>query len=389
MTAARCAASPVATSEIETMHQGMIRRLRLPVWSLCSLVTLSVAGGVAWANHIHLHSGAFGGIVLGVTADQENPQVLYAVVFGAGVYKSTSGDRVWTGMNRGLENPQVLSLVQDAANPEVLYVGTDAGVFKTTSGGEQWLPTRRGLEEHNVRALALSPPRPGRLFAATEAGVYRSDDGGGQWSPAREGLDSPDVRALAIDPTNPDRLYAATFGGVYRSDDGGHTWRPTVDQPLDRQVRALALDPLHPETVYTGTARGGVYRSTDGGATWTALNEGLGSLSVMSLTATPTAPATVYAGTVAGLYRFTAAEARWTLLGDGRILSITAITVDPHHADGLYVGSGGVLFKTLDGGHTWTDISQWVLNPTPFGSTPSEKSAPSSPVTGHSTRERR
>lgn len=371
------------------MCQGMMRRPKLPVWILYGLMTLSVAGGVAWANHIHLHSGAFGGIVLGVTADRGVPQVLYAVVFGRGIYKSTSNGQVWTGINRGLENPQVLCLVQDAAHPAVLYVGTDAGVFKTTSGGEQWWPARRGLEERNVRALALSPPRPGRLFAATEAGVYRSDDGGGQWSPARQGLDNFDVRALALDPTNPDRLYAATFGGIYHSVDGAQSWRPTTAQPLDRQVRALALDPLSPQTLYAGTARGGVYRSTDGGATWTALNEGLGSLSVMSLTAAPTAPVSVYAGTVAGLYRLTASDGRWTLLGDGRLLSITAITMDPHHADGLYVGAGGVLFKTLDGGHTWTDISQWVLNPTPLGATPSEKSAPSSPVTGHSTRERR
>ena len=371
------------------MSQRMMRRPRLPVWILSGLVTLSVAGGVAWANHIHLHSGAFGGIVLGVIADHSAPQVLYAVVFGRGIYKSTSGGRVWTGINRGLENPQVLCLVQDPANPAVLYVGTDAGVFKTVSGGEQWFPARQGLEERNIRALTLSSQPSARLFAATEAGIYRSDDGGGEWSPARQGLDSLDVRALALDPTNPDRLYAATFVGIYHSVDGARTWRPTTTQPLDRQVRALALDPLSPQTIYAGTARGGVYRSLDGGTTWAALHDGLGSLSVMSLTATPTTPATVYAGTVAGLYHLTDSDGRWTLLGDGRILSVTAITVDPHHVDGLYVGAGGVLLKTLDGGQTWTDVSQWVLSPTPLGSTPTEKSAPSSPVTGHSTQERR
>jgi photosystem II stability/assembly factor-like uncharacterized protein len=138
------------------MRQGMMRRPRLPVWILYGLVTLSVVGGVAWANHIHLHSGAFGGIVLGMIADRGAPQVLYTAVFGRGIYKSTSGGRVWTGINRGLENPQVFCLVQDAANPAILYVGTDAGVFKTVSGGEQWFPARQGLEERNIRALTLS-----------------------------------------------------------------------------------------------------------------------------------------------------------------------------------------------------------------------------------------
>ena len=371
------------------MPQRMMRRPRPAVWIFCGLVSLSVAGGTAWANHIHLHSGAFGGIVLGVIADHSAPQVLYAAVFGRGIYKSTSGGRVWTGINRGLENPQVLCLVRDPANPVVLYVGTDAGVFKTISGGEQWFPARQGSEERNIRALTFSSQPSARLFAATDAGIYRSDDGGGEWSPVRQGLDSLDVRALAIDPTNPDGLYAATFGGIYHSTDGAQTRRPTTTQPLDRQVRTLAIDPLHPQTGYAGTARGGVYRSLDGGTTWAALHDGLGSPSVMSLTAAPTTPATVYAGTVAGLYHLTDSDGRWTLLGAGRILSVTAITLDPQHADGLYVGAGGVLLKTLDGGQTWTDISQWVLTPTPLGSPPSEKSGPSSPVTSHSTPERR
>jgi photosystem II stability/assembly factor-like uncharacterized protein len=370
------------------MHPEEVRRPRRLGWWY-GVLLLGLAHGVAWSNHIHLHSGAFGGIVLGVTADREAPQVLYAVVFGAGVYKSTSGGQVWTGINRGLENPQVLCLVQDASEPAVLYVGTDAGVFKTTSGGEAWSPARTGLEERNIRALAVVPQQPARLFAATDAGVYRSDDGGGQWRPARQGLHHLDVRAVAVDPTNADRLYIATFGGIYTTVDGGQTWQPTADQPRDRQVRALALDPRRLNTLYAGTARGGVYRSLEGGATWGALNDGLGSLSVMSLTTAPTAPTTVYAGTVAGLYRLTAADPRWTLLGDGHILSVTAIAIDPRSADSLYVGAGGVVLKTSDGGQTWTDLSRWVLNPTPFGSAPSGKGAPSSPVMEHSTREMR
>ncbi|MGH8067295.1 MAG: WD40/YVTN/BNR-like repeat-containing protein [Candidatus Entotheonellia bacterium] len=342
---------------------------------------LSLAGGAAWANHIHMHEGPFGGIVLGVTVDRVNPQVLYAVVFGGGVFKSASAGQMWTGINRGLENTRVFWLVQDPSMPSVLYVGTDAGVFKTTSGGDQWFPARQGLEERNIRALVFDPQRPSRLLAATDAGVYRSDDGGGHWSPTREGLDHLDVRALAIDPTDPDSLYAATFGGIFTSRDGGRTWRPTQAQPADRHVRALAIDPLNPMTVYVGSARGGVSQTVDGGATWITVNEGLGNTSVLSLTAAPTAPATLYAGTVLGLYRRRDQDTRWTLLGEGRLLSITAIAPDPHHVNNLYVGTGGLVLKSADVGQTWTDLSQWVLNPTPMRSSTQVSGSSPAPVT--------
>ena len=364
-------------------------RPRLVRCMLWSLAVLSVAGGRGWANHVHMPEGPFGGIALGVLADRATSQVLYAVVFGGGIFKSINGGQVWTGINTGLENPYVFCLVQDPSAPSVLYVGTNAGVFKTTSGGEQWLPARQGLEERNIRAMALDHQRPARLFAATDAGVYRSDDGGGRWSPARQGLDSLDVRAVTIDPLRPDTLYGAAFGGIFTSLDGGHTWQPTPGQPADRHVRALAIDTHRPVTLYAGTARGGIYRSTDAGATWTALNEGLGSTSVLSLVAVPTSPVTLYAGTVAGLYRLIDGEARWTTLGGGRLLSVTAIAPDPHHRDRLYVGTGGFVWKTPDGGHTWIDLSPWVRHPMPIAPTPHGSASPPSPTTGHPTTERR
>jgi photosystem II stability/assembly factor-like uncharacterized protein len=241
-------------------------RARLAWCALWSLMALAVVGGTGWANHIHVQEGPFGGIVLGVVADRAGPQGLYAVVYGGGVFKSTSGGQLWTGINRGLEHARVFSLVQDPAAPSVWYVGTDAGVWKTTSGGDQWVPARQGLEARNIRAIVPDPRQPARLFAATDAGVYRSDDGGGRWIAAREGLDHLDVRALAIDPTNSDVLYAGTFGGIFISRDGGQTWQATQAQPGDRQVRALVVDPHRPTAIYAGTSRGGIYQSTDGGA---------------------------------------------------------------------------------------------------------------------------
>jgi hypothetical protein len=120
-----------------------------------------------------------------------------------------------------------------------------------------------------------------------------------------------------------------------------------------------------------------------------ALNEGLGSTSVLSLTVAPTDPTALYAGTVAGLYRLKTGDAQWTRLGGGQLLSVTAVTPDPQTRDSFYVGTGGTILKTSDGGHTWTDLSQWVLHPMPTAAPSSGSTGPTVPATEHSSQERR
>jgi photosystem II stability/assembly factor-like uncharacterized protein len=129
-----------------------------------------------------------------------------------------------------------------------------------------------------------------------------------------------------------DLYVGAASGGVWKSRDGGTTFTPVFDKQPVQSIGAIAIDPSHPDTVWVGTGESwmrnsvsigdGVYKSVDGGQTWA--NVGL--------------PASEH---------------------------IAKILVDPTDGDTVYVCAPGRLwsdsaerglYKTSDGGKTWTQI---------------------------------
>jgi len=88
--------------------------------------------------------------------------------------------------------------------------------------------------------------------------------------------------SLAVDPSNPDIVYiGAAGGGVWRSEDAGVSWTPLWHSQQVLNIGSLAIDPKAPATIYCGTGEAngsadsyagvGLYRSQDGGADWTLL----------------------------------------------------------------------------------------------------------------------
>jgi len=191
------------------------------------------------------------------------------------------------------------------------------------------------------------------LLAST---VFAAD----RWQPA--GPEGGNVTSLAIDSVNPRVLYAGVgAGGVFKSVDAGATWAPAFDG-LRGVVRIVAVDPGRPATVYAGTDLE-VFRSDDGAAHWTATPGPAPShLPVNALLATPAA---VYVNVVSNspapvaigfLLKSTDRGASWSPLGTGGF-SVTALVADPANPDILYAGSHTGVFRSADGGSTWTAAS--------------------------------
>jgi hypothetical protein len=167
------------------------------------------------------------------------------------------------------------------------------------------------------------------------------------------------VRSLAIHPTDGNILITGTgTGGVWLTRDSGQSWKPLMQDEASLAIGAVAVqltDPGNPAgdfTIYAGTgeptwwpgyAGVGVLKSTNSGVTWTTTgalpspgNVGFSSILIDPSTVTNNpATTTVYAtGTPGGLYRSTDGGATWTLLRTG---SIQNVVFDPVVAGGLYV----------------------------------------------------
>ena len=200
--------------------------------------------------------------------------------------------------------------------------------------------------------------------------------------------------ASAGSTARPNEYYfGATGGGLWKTGDGGTTWRPVTDgQISSASVGAVAIAPSNPDIVYIGMgeaqlrgniAQGdGVYKTTDGGKTWK--HSGLkDSQTVSKIRVHPTNPDLVYAavlGHVAGpneergVFRSKDGGANWerVLFRDNKTGAVE-LALDPNNANVLYAtlweafrlshmmssgGPGSGIFKSTNGGDTWTEISR-------------------------------
>jgi len=190
----------------------------------------------------------------------------------------------------------------------------------------------------------------------------------------------------------------AASGGVWKSDDGGTRYRPVFDEQPVQSIGAIALDPKNSKNVWVGTGEtwtrnsvsigNGVYKSSDGGETWTHV--GLDkSERVARIAVSPKNRDTVFAAVPGalwsdspdrGLYRTSDGGKTWTQILKGPNLSTgcTDIAIDPSNPDvmlaamwdfrrkGWEYRSGGDsptapsasgLFRSTDGGNTWSEIT--------------------------------
>ena len=268
----------------------------------------------------------------------------------------------------GMGGETVVAIASHPVEPDITYVVTHDGALKTTNGGAGWRRIFTGMSQSRVLTIGIDPTRPSTIYLGTkDDGVYMSYDGGRNWLPRRAGLDdvrvTAEVQNIAFVPGTRPHVFLATAMGVFESDDEGMTWRKRMAGITNvLMVTILAVDPQRPEIMYAGTS-GGVYKTTDGARTWVPFNTGLippgfvtssRSLGVTALVIDPQKTEVLYAGTLDGLYKTVDGGRSWTRIGTG--LSdqfISSAAFDPLNPEILYVGGRAGVFNSRDGGKTW------------------------------------
>ena len=187
-------------------------------------------------------------------------------------------------------------------------------------------------------------------FGATGGGLFKTTDGGTSWNPVTDGqVGSASVGAVAMAPSDPDIVYIGMGevqlranvlqgDGVYRSDDAGKSWRH-VGLADTHAIGRIRIHPTDPDRVYLAAlghpfgpnSERGVFRTTDGGETWEKVLFRDERTGAVDLVMDPSDPDVLYA-TLWQVYR-----KPWRLWSGGE-------------------GSG--IFKSTDGGDTWTEITR-------------------------------
>lgn len=194
---------------------------------------ISSANGTVWAalgseglwryadGTWHKVHGLPAGNVLAVAAEPNEGRVIYALIVGAGLYRSDNGGETWRFAGT-IDSPlRVQGLAVVPGYPERLYVGALQGLYESRDGGANW--ERKPAVERHVFDVAIESGT-GRILLATDLGVMMSNDGGRtvdyvMSAPRRR------LHSIALDPNNPDQLViGAPNGDIYRSHDAGTTW---------------------------------------------------------------------------------------------------------------------------------------------------------------------
>ena len=200
----------------------------------------------------------------------------WAPVGNGFAYEGDPGTHLWyDGTPHPWEFNRVWHIEPSPDDPDVVFAGVeDAGLFRSGDGGGTWteLPALRthgrGPDWHPgaggmcLHTVIIDPADTRRMFVAiSAAGAFRTEDGGETWSIATGGLRSeflPDPEAplghcvhnLAMHPDRPDTLFMQKHWDVCRSDDAGDTWTEVSgDLPSDFGF-PVAVHAHEPETVY-------------------------------------------------------------------------------------------------------------------------------------------
>ncbi|MFZ4544215.1 MAG: VPS10 domain-containing protein [Saprospiraceae bacterium] len=236
-------------------------------------------------------------------------------------------------------------------------------------------------------------------FGATGGGVWRSTDGGRSWSNISDGFFGGSVGAIAISDEDNNIIYAgmgeqtirgniSSGNGIWKTTDAGKTWT-NMGLPETRNISRIRIHPKNPDIVfvaamgnpYKSNPERGVFKSEDGGKTWKKTlfaNEDAGAV---DLCFDPSNPRVMFASTWkfrrkpwefssggdgSAIWKSVDAGNTWTNISTADGLpkgtwGISGISVSAVNSDKVYTiieNENGGIFQSSDAGKTWSKVNE-------------------------------
>ncbi|MBK6482953.1 MAG: T9SS type A sorting domain-containing protein [Chitinophagaceae bacterium] len=320
----------IAHSEFEAykMAHPELASIRTATWEpVGSAAVPGNGGGVGRINVIRF--------------DPANSNTIYIGAAGGGVWKSTNSGSNWTDLTSSIPVTSIADIAIDPSNSNIVYIATgdgygyeatwqsdndfwggvySAGILKSVDGGISWTTTGLSYSQNNkeiIQRLVIHPSNPLILLASTRGGIYRTVDGGINWSL----VDATHCFDMEFNTANPNTIYAGGNQDILQSTDAGATWTVLKNNLCGAGRISIETTAANPLVIYALCVNGTLSRSADGGATWVTKSS-------------PSGAATFY-----GYYDL--------------VLECADANADNLLAGGLYVA------KSTNGGTSWQTISSW------------------------------
>ena len=254
-------------------------------------------------------------------------------------------------------------------NPNIAFFASDGGVFKTTDGGDTFIGLNGGyVTTQFYQGFSNSALTPNFAMGGMQDNLSAIYEGSIAWRRVIGG----DGNWAAVNPLNDSTLYGtAQVLTLFRSYDRGENWTeitpPTQPGDVTAFIAPFVLCPSDTGRLYAGRSK--VYRSDNGGSTWTPTFGGAlldGPNPVFSLAVSATDADVVYASTAPNgsrgkVFRTTDGGGSWTnITGSLPDRYPLDVCVDPTNDHNVFVAFGGFgsshVFRSQNRGDLWIDM---------------------------------
>jgi photosystem II stability/assembly factor-like uncharacterized protein len=278
-----------------------------------------------------------------------------------------------------------------ATTPTVPTVSYDEALYNSI----QWrsIGPFRGGRSCTVTGV---PGKPNLYYmGATGGGVWRTMDGGQSWESISDGWFGGSIGAVAVSEYDNNVIYVGggektvrgnvSYGfGMWKSEDAGKTWKH-IGLKNSRHISRVRIHPKNPDLVYAAVLgdlfkssdERGVYRSKDGGKTWERILFANADAGAVDLVFDPNNPRIMFASTWrvrrtpyslesggegSDLWKTTDGGDTWTKITNKKGLpsgtwGIVGVTVSPANSNRVWAiieNENGGVYRSDDGGDTWS-----------------------------------
>ncbi len=334
-----------------------------------------------------------------VAFNPNDDSLIYVGAAAGGIWKSTDAGTNWTPIGDfndalGVGDIAVVSTSTD----DILYLATgdknhsdtySVGVLKSTDGGASWSTTGLSWTQSQgylIYRLLVDPNNSNILYAASNGGLYKTTDAGVNWSQISLNI----YKDLEFNPGNSAIIYASTADGkIFRTANSGVTWSQVLSNASGKRTE-LAVTGANSSIVYAVMASPtsglqAIYKSTNSGLSFTQVFSGSttnlldwacdGSGSGgqawydLAIAADPNNANVVYVGGINN-WKSVNAGSSWSIVTHWAGTcggQATEVHADQHFlafqnsSSTLFVCNDGGIYKTTDGGSSWTDLTNGLV----------------------------